>query len=155
RVPPFIDLRGTCDTHGHQLHATVLAAVDSLAAAAGLVMGKTAKTPAVLVRGFPWEQMESHIGVLLRTPETELFLGRCSSEYWAVPASWVWALRFARFARVTVSSLVHVTHQRQSRPRSRSVNSVPAQQTSKLQRRASWRSSRCLIVGIARYWNLS
>ena len=74
RVPPFIDFRGTCDTHGHQLHATVLAAVDSLAAAAGLVMGKTAKTPAVLVRGFPWEQMDSHIGMLLRTPEKDLFL---------------------------------------------------------------------------------
>jgi len=74
RVPPFIDFRGTRDTYGHPLQATVLAAVDSLAAAAGLVMGKTSRTPAVLIRGFAWEEMQSSTGMLLRAPEKDLFL---------------------------------------------------------------------------------
>jgi F420-0:gamma-glutamyl ligase len=59
---------------GHPLHATVLAAVDSLAAAAGLAMGKTTKTPAALIRGFPWEQTQSNIGMVLRAPDKDLFL---------------------------------------------------------------------------------
>jgi coenzyme F420-0:L-glutamate ligase / coenzyme F420-1:gamma-L-glutamate ligase len=74
RVPPFIDFRGKHDTCGHLLQATVLAAVDSLAAAAGLVMGKTSRTPAVLIRGFPWEETESNTAMLLRVPQKDLFL---------------------------------------------------------------------------------
>jgi coenzyme F420-0:L-glutamate ligase/coenzyme F420-1:gamma-L-glutamate ligase len=74
RVPPFIDFRGKDDSYGHPLHVTLLAAVDSLAAAAGLVMGKTSRTPAVLIRGFPWEETESRTAMLLRTPERDLFL---------------------------------------------------------------------------------
>src|SRR6266853_6089277 len=51
-VPPIRDLRGTFDDVGKSLHATVLAVADDLAAAAGLVMGKTNRAPVVLVRGF-------------------------------------------------------------------------------------------------------
>ena len=50
-LPAVVDLRGTDDDAGKQLHATVLAVADEIAAAAGLVMGKTARTPAVIVRG--------------------------------------------------------------------------------------------------------
>src|ERR1051325_10542693 len=46
RVPPFIDLRGTADAYGHRLRVTLLASADALAAAAGLAMGKTSRTPA-------------------------------------------------------------------------------------------------------------
>lgn len=46
-----IDLRGTLDDAGKPLHATVLAVADDIAASAGLVMGKTNRTPAVIVRG--------------------------------------------------------------------------------------------------------
>jgi coenzyme F420-0:L-glutamate ligase/coenzyme F420-1:gamma-L-glutamate ligase len=74
RVPPFIDFRGKHDTCGHLLQATLLAAVDSLAATAGLVMGKTSRTPAVLIRGFPWEETESNTAMLLRAPQKDLFL---------------------------------------------------------------------------------
>jgi len=49
--PALVDLRGTVDDAGKPLHATVLAVADEIAAAAGLVMGKTARTPAVIVRG--------------------------------------------------------------------------------------------------------
>lgn len=50
-LPALLDLRGSLDSTGRELHATVLAIADELAAAAGLVMGKTARTPAVIVRG--------------------------------------------------------------------------------------------------------
>ena len=50
-LPASIDLRGTLDDSGRPLHATVLAIADEIAAAAGLVMGKTGRTPAVIVRG--------------------------------------------------------------------------------------------------------
>ena len=54
-LPAVIDLRGTPDDNGQALHATVLAVADDIAAAAGLVMGKTARTPAVIVRGLALE----------------------------------------------------------------------------------------------------
>jgi coenzyme F420-0:L-glutamate ligase / coenzyme F420-1:gamma-L-glutamate ligase len=50
-LPALVDLRGTRDDDGEPLHATVLAVADDIAAAAGLVMGKTNRTPAVVVRG--------------------------------------------------------------------------------------------------------
>jgi coenzyme F420-0:L-glutamate ligase/coenzyme F420-1:gamma-L-glutamate ligase len=50
-IPALLDLRGTRDDDGEPLHATVLAVADEVAAAAGLVMGKTNRTPAVIVRG--------------------------------------------------------------------------------------------------------
>jgi coenzyme F420-0:L-glutamate ligase/coenzyme F420-1:gamma-L-glutamate ligase len=75
RVPPFMDLRGTSDAYGRPLRATVLASADAIAAAAGLVMGKSSKTPAALVRGFPWEETDdAAAAALLRMPEKDLFL---------------------------------------------------------------------------------
>ncbi len=50
-APAVVDLRGGLDDNGKPLHATVLAVADDIAAAAGLVMGKTWRTPAVIVRG--------------------------------------------------------------------------------------------------------
>lgn len=45
------DLRGTVDAAGYELEATQIAVADELAAAAELVMGKTAGVPAAIVRG--------------------------------------------------------------------------------------------------------
>jgi coenzyme F420-0:L-glutamate ligase/coenzyme F420-1:gamma-L-glutamate ligase len=45
------DLRGRTDANGYELHATVIAVADEIAAAAELVMGKTAGVPAAIVRG--------------------------------------------------------------------------------------------------------
>jgi coenzyme F420-0:L-glutamate ligase/coenzyme F420-1:gamma-L-glutamate ligase len=50
-LPALIDLRGSLDDAGQPLHATVLAIADEIAAGAGLVMGKTARTPVVIARG--------------------------------------------------------------------------------------------------------
>lgn len=74
RVPPFVDFRGKPDVHGYPLQVTLLAAADALAAAAGLVMGKTSRTPAALIRGFPWQESGSNAAALLRPPERDLFL---------------------------------------------------------------------------------
>ena len=54
-LPAAIDLRGSLDDAGRPLHATVLAISDDLASAAGVVMGKTERTPAVIVRGLQLE----------------------------------------------------------------------------------------------------
>jgi coenzyme F420-0:L-glutamate ligase/coenzyme F420-1:gamma-L-glutamate ligase len=54
-LPSLIDLRGTPDDAGEELHATVLAVADEVAASAGLVMGKTDRTPAAIVRGLTLE----------------------------------------------------------------------------------------------------
>ncbi len=50
-LPALIDLRGTPDDAGREMHATVLAVADDLASAAGLVMRKTARAPVVVLRG--------------------------------------------------------------------------------------------------------
>jgi coenzyme F420-0:L-glutamate ligase / coenzyme F420-1:gamma-L-glutamate ligase len=50
-LPALVDLRGQMDDAGKELHATVLAVADDIASAAGLVMGKTDRTPVVVVRG--------------------------------------------------------------------------------------------------------
>lgn len=54
-LPALIDLRGTPDDAGREMHATVLAIADDLASAAGLVMRKTARTPVVVIRGLELE----------------------------------------------------------------------------------------------------
>ena len=54
-MPALIDMRGRVDDEGKELHATVLAVADEIAAAAGLVMGKTRRTPIVVVRGLELE----------------------------------------------------------------------------------------------------
>jgi coenzyme F420-0:L-glutamate ligase/coenzyme F420-1:gamma-L-glutamate ligase len=48
---PLLDLRGTRDSTGYELHATEIAVADEIAGAAELVMGKTEGVPAAIVRG--------------------------------------------------------------------------------------------------------
>jgi coenzyme F420-0:L-glutamate ligase / coenzyme F420-1:gamma-L-glutamate ligase len=45
------DLSGVYDPAGYELHSTVIAIADEIAAAAELVMGKTSRIPAAVVRG--------------------------------------------------------------------------------------------------------
>ncbi len=45
------DHRGVLDPAGYELHSTVIALADEIAAAAELVMGKTGRVPAAVVRG--------------------------------------------------------------------------------------------------------
>jgi coenzyme F420-0:L-glutamate ligase/coenzyme F420-1:gamma-L-glutamate ligase len=71
-LPALIDLRGTTDDAGQPLHATVLAVADEVAASAGLVMGKTGRTPVVIVRGVALEGNGSGRD-LIRPQDEDLF----------------------------------------------------------------------------------
>ena len=51
-LAPLADYRGRYDTAGYELHVSVLAVADELAAAAELVMNKLDGRPVVLVRGY-------------------------------------------------------------------------------------------------------
>ena len=51
-LPVLRDLRGTRDRGGRLLQGTILAVADELAAAAGLLMGKSDGIPAVIIRGY-------------------------------------------------------------------------------------------------------
>jgi coenzyme F420-0:L-glutamate ligase / coenzyme F420-1:gamma-L-glutamate ligase len=72
-APAVIDLRGTFDDTGKDLHATVLAVADDLAAAAGLVMGKTSRTPAVVVRGYEPSRRDGSGREMIRPAGEDLF----------------------------------------------------------------------------------
>jgi coenzyme F420-0:L-glutamate ligase/coenzyme F420-1:gamma-L-glutamate ligase len=50
-VPVLLDLTGERDLVGYEFHATVIAVADEIAGAAELVMGKTRRIPAAVVRG--------------------------------------------------------------------------------------------------------
>lgn len=68
----LVDLRGTPDDNGRPLHATVLAVADDVASSAGLVMEKTARTPAVVVRGLTLDG-EGSGRELIRPADEDLF----------------------------------------------------------------------------------
>ncbi len=70
---PMLDLRGTTDLAGRELHHTVVAIADEIASAAGLLMQKAAAIPAVLVRGYKFEPCEASAKVLIRPAEADLF----------------------------------------------------------------------------------
>lgn len=71
-MPALVDMRGRIDDAGKELHATVLAVADEVAAAAGLVMGKTRRTPVVVVRGLELHGIGSG-RELIRPPAEDLF----------------------------------------------------------------------------------
>ncbi len=50
-IAALLDLKGTRDSVGYELHATEIAVADEIAGAAELVMGKTDGIPAAIVRG--------------------------------------------------------------------------------------------------------
>jgi len=71
-MPALVDMRGRVDDAGKELHATVLAVADEVAAASGLVMGKTRRTPVVVARGL--ELVGNGSGhELIRPAEEDLF----------------------------------------------------------------------------------
>ena len=72
-VQAVVDLRGGVDDTGKDLRATVLAVADDLAAAAGLVMGKTNRTPVVIIRGFEPTAEPGTGRDMIRPPSEDLF----------------------------------------------------------------------------------
>jgi len=71
-LAPIRDDRGSLDRSGRELIVTRPAVADQLAAAAGLLMLKSAGVPAVVVEGFPFEG-DGDVRELLRDPTTDLF----------------------------------------------------------------------------------
>jgi coenzyme F420-0:L-glutamate ligase / coenzyme F420-1:gamma-L-glutamate ligase len=72
-LPALVDLRGRPDDRGRVLEATIVALADEVAAASGLAMGKSARVPAVLVRGVTWETPPSPASDIVRPPVEDLF----------------------------------------------------------------------------------
>lgn len=72
-LAPLRDYREAPDDFGRALKATRMAIADELAAAAGLVMGKTDRIPVVLIRGYRCVRGEGRAAMLLRPPEQDLF----------------------------------------------------------------------------------
>ncbi len=72
-MSPLIDYRGVPDDGGKPLRATVIALADELASAAELVMGKTRRIPAAVVRGVQYEATAGDSRDLLRRAEDDLF----------------------------------------------------------------------------------
>ena len=66
------DLRGQHDPAGYELHATVIALADEIAAAAELAMGKTERVPVAIVRGVD-AAGEGSAQELVMPPELDLF----------------------------------------------------------------------------------
>jgi len=69
----LLDLRGSADLDGRELHHTVNAQADALAAAAGLVMRKGAGIPAALVRGYPYDPADGSGRELIREKQFDMF----------------------------------------------------------------------------------
>ena len=74
-VAAVVDLRGTEDALGRELHATEVAVADEIAAAAELVMGKAKGIPVAVVRGIDpaWLRDGSVRDEIVRPPDEDLF----------------------------------------------------------------------------------
>lgn len=74
-IAAVVDLRGSTDALGRELMVTEVAAVDEIAAAADLVMGKAAGIAAAVVRGLPeeWFRPSGVAAEIVRDPADDLF----------------------------------------------------------------------------------
>ena len=70
---PLVDLRGSLDWSGRELESTQVAVADELAAAAHLVMGKSAGVPAAIVRGATIERRAGLATELVMPADRDLF----------------------------------------------------------------------------------
>src|SRR5207248_2201611 len=74
-IGAILDLRGTVDALGRELHVTEVAVVDELAGAAELAMGKASGIPVAVVRGVDpaWLRDGSVRREIVRRPDEDLF----------------------------------------------------------------------------------
>ena len=72
-IGALLDFRGATDMGGRELHHTMLALADDVAAAAGLLMEKGGGIAAVVVRGVPWERAQGRGRDLIRPAALDLF----------------------------------------------------------------------------------
>jgi coenzyme F420-0:L-glutamate ligase/coenzyme F420-1:gamma-L-glutamate ligase len=72
-LEPLWDYRGKHDNDGRELHSTVIAVADELAAASELVTNKLTRVPAAIIRGYPYKPGESGIAPMIRERDKDLF----------------------------------------------------------------------------------
>lgn len=72
-IEPLWDYRGEIDNDGRELHSTVIAVADEIAAATELVTNKLTNVPAAIVRGYPYLAGETGIAPVIREREKDLF----------------------------------------------------------------------------------
>jgi coenzyme F420-0:L-glutamate ligase / coenzyme F420-1:gamma-L-glutamate ligase len=74
-IAAVVDLRGTADALGRELHVTEVAVVDEIAGAADLVMGKDLGVPVAVVRGLDptWFRRGEVRSEIVRPPAEDLF----------------------------------------------------------------------------------
>lgn len=73
-VPAILDRRGELDRGRRRMESTVIGWADTVASAAGLVMGEADEgVPAVLVRGLHWTAAETPARAIIRSKEEDLF----------------------------------------------------------------------------------
>lgn len=72
-IEPIIDYAGTKDDFGRVLRVTAIAIADELCAAAELVMGKSLRCPAVVVRNYKYNDTTGTVQKLIRSKEQDLF----------------------------------------------------------------------------------
>ncbi len=79
-INPLKSYIGTPDIFGRKLKVTEIAVADEIASAAELVMGKTLQIPVAIVRGYPYQLIESDpenkidISILIRNEKDDLFV---------------------------------------------------------------------------------
>ena len=69
----ILHYEGTPDTFGKILRVTATAISDELCSAAELVMGKTKKCPAAIIKNFQFKENTGKIGNILRSEDEDLF----------------------------------------------------------------------------------
>ena len=72
-MDPFVDYRGTTDAYGRELSATRICAADEIAGAAELVMGKTTRVCAAVVRGAAIARPPGSAVQIVRPVDEDLF----------------------------------------------------------------------------------
>lgn len=73
-ISPIEDIRGQLDLFGYELKSTLIARVDEVAAAAGLVMGQADEgTPVIVVRGVKYTHINGSAKDLIRDQQTDVF----------------------------------------------------------------------------------
>jgi coenzyme F420-0:L-glutamate ligase/coenzyme F420-1:gamma-L-glutamate ligase len=72
-IEPLTDYRGQRDSYGYELHASIIAIADELAAAAELVMGKIDQVPVALIRGYTYTPGSGSGRALIRDSANDMF----------------------------------------------------------------------------------
>ncbi len=73
-IAPLEDIRGKKDLFGYELKSTIIARVDEVAAAAGIVMGQADEgTPIIIVRGVEYSISNESARELIREPTKDVF----------------------------------------------------------------------------------